>query len=74
VPDMAACALTLLKGDLAVLRNIYSPHPEPAQQHRWGYTVATLAILLAMAGFVDLEEQPHSPQDPHEIRMRARKP
>ena len=70
--DMEACARTLLAGNVSILVNIYSPHSEPAQRHRWGYTWETLHSLVAGAGFVDLERLPEA--DPHAMRARAKRP
>jgi len=72
VPDMMACAQTLLNGNLAVLRNIYSPDPITEQQHRWGYTLQTFTALLRDAGFVGIATV--APTEPHEVRVRAHKP
>ena len=74
VPDMAECARTLLKGDLEILKNIYSPSDVLPLQHRWGYTRKSLAELLTSAGFVDLRWLPGHPSDPHEMRVRVCKP
>jgi len=71
VPNLLACASALLRGDLAVLNNIYSPDDEPAQQHRWGYVPVTMAALLREAGFVEVTDQPTHPLDPNELRLRA---
>ena len=71
-PDLEACARTLLAGNLEILMNIYSPHPEEAQRHRWGYTWASLRRLLEAAGFTQLERMPLT--EPHELRYRAVRP
>ena len=71
VPDVAKCARTLLAGNEAVLWNIYSPDERPAQQHRWGYTHATLRRALGLAGFVECDDAPRHPSDPHELRLVA---
>jgi predicted SAM-dependent methyltransferase len=69
VPDMKACARSLLAGNTEVLLNIYSPHEDSAQRHRWGYTPQTLARALMNAGF--LSGHPIPATEPHEIRMEA---
>lgn len=71
-PDLEACARTLLAGNLEILLNIYSPHPAEAQRHRWGYTWASLRRAVLQAGFVYPEPMPLT--EPHEIRLRARRP
>jgi SAM-dependent methyltransferase len=73
VPDMEACAKTLLSGELAVLANIFSPSDKIALQHRWGYTKKTLRDLLTNAGFSKVVQLPHHPTDPHEVRMECTK-
>jgi predicted SAM-dependent methyltransferase len=74
VPDLEACARTLLAGDLRILQNIYSPSAEPAWQHRWGYTYVSLDELIRGAGFGALAWLRPHPSDPHEICLRAHKP
>ena len=74
VPDMEKCARTLLKGDLEVLKNIYSPSTILPLQHRWGYTRGSFETLLTVAGFVQLRWLPGHPDDPHEMRARVFKP
>ena len=74
VPDMEKCARTLLKGDLEVLKNIYSPSDVLPLQHRWGYTRKSFEALLAAAGFVQFRWLPGHPSDPHEMRARVCKP
>lgn len=71
-PDLEACARTLLAGNLEILMNIYSPHAEEAQRHRWGYTWASLLAAVIAAGFTEVVPLPLT--EPHEIRLRARKP
>ena len=71
VPNLLACATALLRGDMAVLNNIYSPDSEPAQRHRWGYVPATLAALLREVGFVGVTDQLPHEMDPNELRLRA---
>ena len=46
VPDLQLCAKLLLTGDTGALDYIYSPRPDPALCHRFGYTPVTLAFLL----------------------------
>lgn len=71
-PDLEACARTLLSGNLAILQNLYSPHPEEAQRHRWGYTATSLRTALLVAGFITITDCPIT--EPHELRISARKP
>lgn len=71
-PEMAACAQTLLAGNLAVLINIFSPHPEDAQRHRWGYTWQTARQAMERAGFQGIGPMPVT--EPHELRLCGVKP
>jgi predicted SAM-dependent methyltransferase len=66
-PDLAACAQTLLAGNLLVLENIFSPHPEEAQRHRWGYTWQTARQALHQARFCNIRALPIT--EPHELRL-----
>ncbi len=71
VPDLLACARTLLSGNEQVLLNIYSPDPQEAQQHRWGYTPRSLVELLRPR-LRQLRQMPSHPLDPHEMRFVGR--
>jgi hypothetical protein len=71
--DMAAAARTLLKGDLEILLNIYSPHRDLPQQHRWGYTRSSFTELVSGGGFTGLAFVP-VPSDPHAMCVQAHKP
>lgn len=73
VPDLMACARLVLQGNIQILENIFSPHEDEEQRHRWGYTVSMFKTLLTDAGFVGIENIP-SPIDPNEVRVRCRKP
>lgn len=73
VPDLAACSRLVLQGNVQILQNIFSPHPEEAQRHKWGYTPQMFETLLIEAGFIELQVIP-SPIDPNEIRVNCRKP
>lgn len=68
-PDLEACARTLLAGNLEVLMNIYSPHPEVAQQHKWGYTQRSMRTKLVKAGFKEIRQAAIT--EPHEFRFVA---
>jgi predicted SAM-dependent methyltransferase len=72
-PDLAACARLVLQGNTQILLNIFSPHEDEEQRHRWGYTPQMLKALVAEAGFVEIEEIP-SAIDPNEVRLRCKKP
>jgi len=72
VPDILKCAQSLLNGNLSLLVNIYSPDPESAQHHRWGYTPETLNEALTRAGFVDIVAV-HD-RDAHSVRYYCRRP
>lgn len=71
--DMDAAARTLLKGDLDIMLNIYSPHRDIAQQHKWGYVAASFRSLVAGGGFERLAFVP-VPSDPHAMCIRAYRP
>ena len=71
VQDMLKCAETLLSGNVQVMWNIYSPSPEAALRHRWGYTFETLKELLSDAQFRNITRVASHPADPHEIRIKA---
>lgn len=73
VPDLMSCARLILQGNAQILLNIFSPHEDEEQRHRWGYTQSTLEDLVSRAGFAEIERLP-SPIDPNEIRLRCKKP
>ena len=73
VPDLISCARLVLEGNLQILENIFSPHEDEEQRHRWGYTMQTLSNLLSGIGFVDINRVP-SPIDPNEVRVECIKP
>lgn len=68
VPDLALCSRLVLEGNTQIFENIFSPHEEEEQRHRWGYTMSTLTNVLSNAGFVEIKRVP-SPIDPNEIRI-----
>jgi predicted SAM-dependent methyltransferase len=66
-PDLEACARTLLTENMAILVNIYSPHEDQAQWHRWGYTKKTMQQKLEKAGFKEIRQAAIT--EPHEFRF-----
>jgi predicted SAM-dependent methyltransferase len=70
VPDMEACARTLLQGNREILNNIFGTFEDPdATTHKWGYCSDTLYNILDAAEFSKIYQV--EPKDIHEMRFEC---
>lgn len=69
VPDMIACAKTLLMGNRQILNNIFGTFEEPEYtSHKFGYTADTLEPILKSV-FSNVRNVPR--KDEHEMRYEC---
>lgn len=77
VPDLEACARTVLRGIASkndalvaqITANIYGGQSYAENFHKWGYTLSTLTQVLHTAGFATVTHL--VPSDVHEVRVTA---